>query len=234
MNRELALITLVTLLAALCATLQEADAKAGAASDKRKPQNNKVKTVSPKPFINGHYVLGPTIKVNGYHPGEPVVVVVDKGSHFTHVLQLQKDTMARVLTVSNSIGSESTPTPPGRYLVVSKSVDPMWVPPKTIDPKQKPVEPYSKTKKNPLGVAKINLNKFEVALHGTNSPLQIRKNVSRGCVRHSNKDIMKLYGLVKTGTVVYIVNQWRGKVLNQTDFPVKNRGIASKRRQNAS
>lgn len=37
MNRELASITLVTSLAALCAIVQGSDAKAGAASDKSKP-----------------------------------------------------------------------------------------------------------------------------------------------------------------------------------------------------
>jgi Uncharacterized protein conserved in bacteria len=218
------------MLVALFATADTAEAKAGAAAG----QNHDNRNISKKPFINGHYVLSPTIKVNGYHPGEPVVVVVDKGSHFTHVLQLQNDTMARVLTISNSIGHGDTPTPPGRYLVTSKTLDPKWVPPKTIDPKQKPVEPYSKTKENPLGVAKISLDKFEVALHGTNAPpVQMRKNVSHGCVRHSNRDIIKLYGMVKPGTVVYIVNQWRGKVLSQADFQGKKTNIASKRRPNA-
>lgn len=228
MNRGFAVLTMVV---ALFATAGTAEAKSGVA-----PGRNNVSkhaNLNKKPFINGHYVLGPTIKVNGYHPGEPVVVVVDKGSHFTHVLQLQKDTMARVLTISNAVGHSDTPSPPGRYRVASKTLDPKWVPPKSIDPKQKPVEPYSKTKKNPLGVAKINLNKFEVALHGTNAPRQIRKNVSHGCIRHSNKDILKLYGMVKPGTVVYIVNQWRGKVLSQADFPIGNRSIASKRKPNA-
>jgi hypothetical protein len=79
---------------------------------------------STKPFINGNYVLGPTMKVNGYHSGAPVVVIVDKGSHYTHVLQLQKDTIARILSVSNSIGHSDTPTSNGRYVVVSKTLDP--------------------------------------------------------------------------------------------------------------
>jgi len=181
----------------------------------------KAPPASRKPFINGNYVLGPEIKTNGYHSHQPTVVIVDKGSHFTHVLQLQKDEIVRIMTLSNSIGSDDTPTPPGRYYVVKKSLNPKWIPPKTIDPKQKPVEPYIKDKRNGLGVAKINLNKFEIVLHGTNAPNKIRKDVSHGCVRHSNKDIMKLYGLVKPGTIVYIVNQWRGKVINQRDFGIK-------------
>ncbi len=98
---------------------------------------------------------------------------------------------------------------------------PVWNPPKDIDPKRKKVKPYNVDHKNPLGVARITLNKFQIALHGTNSPRKLSKNVSHGCVRHSNKDIMKLYGLVNRGTVVYIVNNWQGKVLNQADFEPK-------------
>lgn len=181
-----------------------------------------------KPFVNGHYVLGPTMKTNGYHSNEPIVVVVDKSSHYTHVLQLQGDEIVRINSLSNSIGKDSTPTPPGRYIVRKKELDPEWIPPKTIDPKQKPVPPYKQDKRNGLGVAKINLDKFEIVLHGTNAPNKIRKNVSHGCVRHSNADIMRLYSVVKPGTVVYIVNKWNGKVLNQEDFGIKKPQIAKK------
>jgi lipoprotein-anchoring transpeptidase ErfK/SrfK len=173
-----------------------------------------------KPFINGHYVLGPTMSTNGYHANQPVVVVVDKGSHLTNVLQLQQDEIVRTLTVSNAVGKGSTPTPPGRYKVASKEMYPIWTPPKDVDPQQRSVAPYNQTHKNPLGVARISLNKFDIALHGTNAPRLIRESVSHGCVRHSNQDIIKVYGLVKPGTVVYIVNRWRGKVINQQDFGI--------------
>ncbi len=183
---------------------------------------------SPPPFINGHYVLGATMKTNGYHSGEPVVVVVDKGSHLTHVLQLQGDQIARILTVSNAVGKGSTPTPPGRYIASKRELDPVWVPPVSIDKKQKKVKPFSEDHKNPLGAARIRLNKFQIALHGTNAPRNIRRSVSHGCIRHSNQDIMKLYSLVKPGTVVYIVNKWRGKVINEQDFGINAKKIAKK------
>lgn len=214
-NLRAALITIATCGAAI--------ASVGVASSAVPAGTNSKKPVPPPPavrapFVNGHYVLGPSMRTNGYHSYEPVVVIVDMGSHFTHVLQLQKDEIVRINSFSNSIGKGATPTPPGRYTVVKKELNPKWIPTKSIDPEQKPVEPYIKDKRNGLGVAKINLNKFEIALHGTNSPTKIRKDVSHGCIRHSNRDIMRLYGLVKPGTVVYIVKQWRGKVLNQADF----------------
>lgn len=174
------------------------------------------------PFINGHYALTGVMKKNGYRSNAPTVVIVDKGSHSTHVLQLQKlgrrDEIVRVMTLSNAIGTEDKPTPSGRYLVAIKKQFPIWVPPRSIDPKQKPVPPYNQTHKNPLGVAAIYLNGDELALHGTNEPNAIRKSASHGCIRHSNADISRLYGMVKRNTPVYIVRQFRGTVLNRSDF----------------
>ena len=174
------------------------------------------------PFIHGRYVLSASIKKNGYHSHRPVVVVVDKGSHFTHVLQLQErnnnEEVVRVLTVSNAVGKRSKPTSNGRYVVAGKARYPVWVPPKAADPKQKPVPPYNKDHRNPLGVAAIYLNKWDLVLHGTNAPTSIRRNVSLGCIRHSNKDIARLYGMVRSGTPVYIVNRLGGKVIQRSDF----------------
>lgn len=185
-----------------------------AAPTKQKPP----KKSSDGVFINNHYVLGPVMKMNGYHSGDPTVIIVDKGSHSTYALQLQKRGVARVLTLSNAIGSQDKPTPSGRYMVSSKKEFPEWIPPRSIDPKQKHVKPYNQDPKNPLGVAAIFLNKHELALHGTNEPKMIRKSVSHGCIRHSNADISQLYGMVRPGTPVYIVRRFRGTVLNKADF----------------
>jgi lipoprotein-anchoring transpeptidase ErfK/SrfK len=173
-------------------------------------------------FVNHHYVLSTIIKGNGYHSEDPTVVVVDKGSHYTYVLQLQNNSVVRVLTVSNAIGTAEKPTPPGRYSVLYKKQFPIWVPPISIDKKQKPVPPYNQTHKNPLGVAAIYLNKYQLALHGTNAPSQIRKSASHGCVRHSNQDISMLYGMVDKGDTVIIIRQFKGTVLNRSDFKTRH------------
>lgn len=137
----------------------------------------------------------------------PVLVIVDKQRHLTHVLQLQNDVVTEVLCVQNSTGKPSTPTPVGRAVITQKQLDPVWVPPVSIDPKQRAVQPWSKTHRNPLGMANIRLSmdRGMIGLHGTNEPNQIGKNVSHGCVRHRNADILKLAAIVQTGTPVYIV-----------------------------
>lgn len=169
-------------------------------------------------FVRGNYVLSASLPVAPYKTGAKTVVVVDKGSHFTHALQLQDNRVVRTYTMSNAIGKDATPTPPGRYSVIDKKEFPKWTPPKSIDPKQKVIGPYNQNRKNPLGVAAIYLNKFGILLHGTNQPTSIRRDVSHGCVRHSNKDISKLYGMVDDGDVVYIVNRFRGHVVRERDF----------------
>ncbi len=194
------------------------------------------KTNMQYPFIKGHYAMTGVMKTNGYRSDAPTVVVVDKGSHSTHIIQLQhlgrRDEIVRVMTVSNAIGTKDKPTPPGRYLVAMKKKYPVWVPTKEIDPKQKPVPPYNETHKNPLGVAAIYLDRDELALHGTNDPKAIRTSASHGCIRHSNADISRIFGMVKHNTPVYIVRQFRGTVLNRSDFikgaPPENRPVAMK------
>ena len=185
--------------------------------------NDKNKSVESGPFTNNHYVLTGTMEMNGYHAEDPTLVIVDKGSHDTYVLQLQNDKVVRVLTVSNAIGKKDKPTPPGRYSVLYKKKFPQWIPPKSIDKKQKPVPPYNDTHKNPLGVAAIFLNKDELALHGTNDPKEIRKSASHGCVRHSNQDISKIYDMVDKGDTVMIIRQFRGTVLNKSDFKPRHK-----------
>ena len=170
-------------------------------------------------FTDKKLVLGKTIPVNGFHPGEPVLVLVDKGSHTTYILQKQaNDRVVKVFSTSNSIGSLATPTPPGPYWVVRKVKWPCWTPTKKIDPEQKPVQPYNKDPNNPLGVARIELNKWEMNLHGTNKPSSIRESVSHGCIRHSNEDITKIFDMVSVGTPVIVANHFVGETLTKESF----------------
>lgn len=166
--------------------------------------------------------LPATMRTGQYDPALPVVLIVDKANHMTRALQLVKsgtcEEVVEVLAIPNAVGKRSTPTPSGRTTVKMKELDPVWNPPKSIDPRQRPVPPYSKTKRNPLGVAWIGTNKGFIGLHGTNDPSSIGKNVSHGCIRHHNDDILKLYAMVSVGTPVYLVNETEGTVVRVADF----------------
>lgn len=183
------------------------------------------KTTPAKPAIdkhtfdkNGVFTLKPEMAKNGFRKGEEVVLIVDKGSHFTYVLQKQGDRVVIVHRASNAIGTDDTPSPPGPYKVVDKTKWPSWVPPKSIDPEQKAVHPYNKDRKNPLGVARIRLDKFQVALHGTNDQDSIRTNASHGCIRHSNNDILKIFSMVEKGDTVIITEKFVGTKVSKKMF----------------
>jgi lipoprotein-anchoring transpeptidase ErfK/SrfK len=57
---------------------------------------------------------------------------------------------------------------------------------------------------NPVGIMWIALNKKGIGLHGTDSPDQIGRNASHGCIRLANWDVVKLAALVEKGTPVAI------------------------------
>lgn len=148
------------------------------------------------------------------------VVVVDKSSHRTRVLQMNDGKIEEVLNVPDATGKGPRMTPLGRFNIMDKEMNPTWYPPPSIG--GRPVGPGPK---NPLGVAKIRTDAGGglILLHGTNRPDQIGMNASRGCVRHHNQDILKIYPLVQKGDAVYIVNSFDGTKINPADFGPRKR-----------
>lgn len=167
----------------------------------------------------GTFILPQSLPKEVANPNLPSVVVVDKGEHKTHVLQMVDGNLADVLTVPNAVGKVSTPTPSKRWTVSDKRLDPIWTPPKDIG--GDPVAPYKVTHRNPIGLAFIRLDGSNYGLHGTNNPGQIGKSVSHGCMRHNNDDILKIYPLVDKGTAVYTVNHFSGSSIRLDDFRKK-------------
>lgn len=183
------------------------------------PAQSKLAPQSQSDFDNNDiFTLKKFMRKNGFRKGDPVVIVVDKGAHFTYVIQKQGEKVAIVYRASNATGSADTPSPPGPYKITQITKWPAWVPPRSIDPKQRPIHPYNKDRRNPLGVARIRLDKFGVLLHGTNNPRSIRKDASHGCIRHSNRDIMKMLSYVKKGDTVIITNRFAGTRISKNQF----------------
>jgi lipoprotein-anchoring transpeptidase ErfK/SrfK len=57
---------------------------------------------------------------------------------------------------------------------------------------------------NPLGVRALYLGSSTYRIHGTDAPWTIGQNVSKGCIRMFNEDVMHLYPKVPTGTKVVV------------------------------
>ncbi|MBC2580956.1 L,D-transpeptidase [Clostridium sp. DJ247] len=88
-------------------------------------------------------------------------------------------------TYKVAVGKPSTPTPKGTFKIVNKAVNPG----------------------GPFGARWMGLNApgGDYGIHGTNDPSSIGKNVSNGCVRMYNKDVIEVFNLVPVGTVVKII-----------------------------
>jgi lipoprotein-anchoring transpeptidase ErfK/SrfK len=57
---------------------------------------------------------------------------------------------------------------------------------------------------NPLGTRAIYIGGTEFRIHGTNEPTSIGKQVSSGCIRLTNEDVIDLYNRVTLGAKVIV------------------------------
>jgi len=101
-----------------------------------------------------------------------------------------------VMSVRAAIGAPSSPTPLGRYYLRERV--------RVIDAATSPYGPFA-----------FGLNGFsryrtdwlgggQLAIHGTNEPSSIGRNVSNGCVRLRNADILRLSKIMGVGTPVLV------------------------------
>jgi lipoprotein-anchoring transpeptidase ErfK/SrfK len=58
---------------------------------------------------------------------------------------------------------------------------------------------------NPLGARAMYLGSSLYRIHGSNEPWTIGTQVSSGCIRMRNEDVIDLYGRVKVGTKVVVI-----------------------------
>lgn len=105
-------------------------------------------------------------------------------NRINHTLTLYKDIKVyKVYPVA--VGKPSTPTPTGTFIITNKAINPG----------------------GPYGVRWLGLSAPNggYGIHGTNNPSSIGKNVSNGCVRMYNKNVLELSNIVSVGTTVKII-----------------------------
>ncbi len=106
------------------------------------------------------------------------------------------------------IGRAGCETPTGTTRVVRKRRNPTWVPPasiRSVRPELPAAIPPGPN--NPLGAYALTLGWDGYVIHGTNRPEGIGRRVSHGCLRLYPEDIERLFGLVRVGAKVAIVDQ---------------------------
>jgi lipoprotein-anchoring transpeptidase ErfK/SrfK len=92
--------------------------------------------------------------------------------------------------------------------IARKAEWPDWYPPQEMIARQ----PYLPRMTaggpgNPLGARAMYLGGTEYRIHGTNDPTTIGKQVSSGCIRLTNDDVINLYDRVQVGAKVIVLRQ---------------------------
>ncbi|HEY6254633.1 MAG TPA: L,D-transpeptidase [Xanthobacteraceae bacterium] len=96
----------------------------------------------------------------------------------------------------------------GMQRVSRKAIWPSWAPPREMIKRQQYLPHWvAGGPDNPLGARALYLGDTEYRIHGTNDPTTIGQNMSSGCIRLTNEDIIDLYDRTGVGTKVVVLAQ---------------------------
>ncbi len=95
----------------------------------------------------------------------------------------------------------------GTHRVTRKAEWPGWTPPAEMRKRQPGLPTHmAGGPNNPLGARALYLGSTLYRIHGTNEPWSIGQNVSSGCIRMTNEDVIDLYGRVQLNTKVVVLS----------------------------
>ena len=94
----------------------------------------------------------------------------------------------------------------GTHHITAKKEWPSWTPPAEMRRRRPDLPRYlAGGIENPLGARAMYLGSSLYRIHGSNEPWTIGTQVSSGCIRLRNEDVVDLYGRVKVGTKVIVL-----------------------------
>ena len=120
----------------------------------------------------------------------------------------------QVVTFPVSIGKMDWRTPIGETRVIARQKNPVWYPTESVRREHAAAGETLPTRvppgpDNPLGNYALRLaaGKGTYLIHGTNNPIAVGLAVTHGCIRMYPEDIETLFGMVKIGTRVRIIDE---------------------------
>jgi len=128
-------------------------------------------------------------------------LVVDTRAHFLYLVLGDGRALRYGIGVAKS-GFEWS----GTHKVTRKAEWPGWTPPAEML-RRRPELPRHMAggPDNPLGARALYIGSTLYRIHGTNEPWSIGQNVSSGCIRMTNADIIDLYGRVPVNAKVVVM-----------------------------
>ena len=100
-----------------------------------------------------------------------------------------------IATFQVAVGAKVSPSPTGEFTIVSRVTNPAYYHRGTVIPTGKD---------NPVGTRWVGLSLKGYGIHGTNAPGSIGRAASHGCIRLRNRDMERLFTLLRIGDVVHI------------------------------
>ena len=137
-----------------------------------------------------------------YHGGESAgTIVIDTPNKFLFLVQGG----GRALRYGIGVGRPGF-TWAGVKTITAKREWPDWTPPAEMIARRPDLPRHMEGgPENPLGARAMYLGSTLYRIHGSNEPWTIGTNVSSGCIRMRNEDVIDLYGRVNVGTKVIVL-----------------------------
>jgi lipoprotein-anchoring transpeptidase ErfK/SrfK len=131
----------------------------------------------------------------------PGTIVVDTPNKFLYLVQAD----GKALRYGIGVGRPGF-TWAGVKHITNKREWPDWRPPEEMLARRPDLPRHMVGgPENPLGARAMYLGSSLYRIHGSNEPWTIGTNVSSGCIRMRNEDVIDLYGRVNVGTKVVVI-----------------------------
>ena len=128
-------------------------------------------------------------------------IVVDTPNKFLYLVQGNGKAMRYGIGVGRPGFTWS-----GVKTISAKKEWPDWTPPPEMLARRPDLPRHMEGgPENPLGARAMYLGSSLYRIHGSNEPWTIGTNVSSGCIRMRNEDVIDLYGRVNVGTRVVVI-----------------------------
>jgi lipoprotein-anchoring transpeptidase ErfK/SrfK len=132
---------------------------------------------------------------------KPGTIVIDTPHHFLFLVQDN----GKAMRYGIGVGRPGF-TWEGVKTISAKKEWPDWRPPPEMIQRRPDLPRYmAGGPENPLGARAMYLGSTVYRIHGSNEPWTIGSNVSSGCIRLRNADVIDLYGRVQVGTKVVVL-----------------------------
>lgn len=100
-----------------------------------------------------------------------------------------------IATFPVAVGADVSPSPTGEFQIINRVSHPTYYHAGKVIPTGKD---------NPLGTRWVGLSRKGYGIHGTNAPGSVGHAASHGCIRLRNRDMEKLFAMLRVGDSVVI------------------------------